>query len=107
MKGQVLAISGDSQETMKEFKESLKAEYPFIADPEARLMKLYDVKYPLFTVAARWSFVVGDNRKVIKVFSGSDAIKAEDTIAACGRPKKSEAIEAAGEYQESSSEASP
>ena len=92
---------------MREYKKSLRAEFPFIPDDNGRLMELYDVKYPLFTVAARWSFVVGDGRKVIKVFSGSDAIKAEDTIEACGRPKKSEAIEAAGQYQESGSQASP
>ena len=89
MKGQVLAISGDSQETMKEFKESLKEEYPFIADPDARLMKLYDVKYPFFDVPSRHTFVVGAGRKVQSVFTGSDAIDAQKAISSClGAAKK-------------------
>ena len=81
--GQVLAISGDTQETMKEFKKSLNASYPFIADPDAHLMKLYDVKYPFFDVPSRHTFVVGAGRKVISVFTGSDAIDAQQAIGSC------------------------
>tara|TARA_Y100000589_G_C26850409_1_gene505712 strand:- start:237 stop:467 length:231 start_codon:yes stop_codon:yes gene_type:complete len=68
---------------MREFKESLKAEYPFIADPDARLMKLYDVKYPFFDVPSRHTFVVGKGRKVTSVFTGSDAIDAQKAINSC------------------------
>lgn len=68
---------------MKKFKESLKADYPFIADPDARLMTLYDVKYPFFDVPSRHTFVVGAGRKVISVFTGSDAIDAEKAIKSC------------------------
>ena len=89
VKGQVLAISGDTHETMKDFKESLQAQYPFIADPDARLMKLYDVKYPFFDVPSRHTFVVGTNRKVVSVFTGSDAIDAQKAIGSClGAAKK-------------------
>lgn len=68
---------------MKEFKKSLNAGYPFIADPDARLMNLYDVKYPFFDVPSRHTFVVGRGRKVQAVFSGSDAIDAERAIGSC------------------------
>ena len=76
---------------MKSFKASLKAEYPFVADPDSRLMTLYDVKYPFFDMPSRHTFVVGAGRKVISVFTGSDAIDAKKAIGSClgaARPKK-------------------
>ena len=97
-----MAISGDDDETLREYKKSLGASFPFIADPNGELMELYDVKYPLFTMSGRYSFVVGTGRRVIKVFSGSDAIDAQATLNACGRPPKSKEIEAATEYDEKS-----
>ena len=95
-----MAISGDDDETLREYKKSLGASFPFIADPDGKLMELYDVKYPLFTVSARYSFVVGAGRRVIEVFSGSDAIDAQATLNACGRPAKSKELEAATEYDQ-------
>lgn len=68
---------------MKKFKASLTADYPFIADPEGQLLKLFDVKYPLFTVAKRITFVIGKDRKVLKVFEGSNALDPNHAINAC------------------------
>jgi peroxiredoxin Q/BCP len=84
-----LAISGDSLETMKEYKASLKAEFPFIPDTDAKLMKLYDVKYPFFDAPSRHTFVVGAGLKVLSVFSGGEAIDADKAIESClGPPPK-------------------
>ena len=105
--GQILAISGDDEKTLRDFRQSLRAEFPFISDEGGRLMELYDVKYPIFTVASRWSFVVGEKRQVVKVVSGSDAMDAEKTIEACGRPEKSKVLEAAGEYGEATDSVDP
>jgi thioredoxin-dependent peroxiredoxin len=85
---QVLAVSTDDKEQMKKFKESLKASFPFIPDPEAKLTKLYDVKLPVMTMAQRYTFVVGEDRKVLKVESGSDAVDPAEAIAACPLKKK-------------------
>ena len=71
-----------------------------MADPDGKLMELYDVKYPLFNVSARYSFVVGSGRKIIQVFSGSDAVDAQKALDACGRPGKSKSLEAAKAYRE-------
>ena len=96
----MIAISGDDNETLKEYRQSLGARFPFVADPDGELMELYDVKYPLFNVSARYSFVVGEQRKVIQVFSGSEAVDAQKTLNACGRPGKSKPLEAAEAYRD-------
>jgi peroxiredoxin len=73
---------------MKDFKKSLNASYPFIADPDARLMKLFDVKYPFFDVPSRHTFVVGQGRRIQAIFTGGDAIDANQAIESCSLPAK-------------------
>ncbi len=86
----VLAISMDDQETMKRFKSELKAPFSFIPDPEGKIVNLYDVKMPVASIAKRTSFVVGPDRKIVKIQSGSDAIDPSDAIAACPLKKKTQ-----------------
>ena len=73
----------DDAETMKKFKAELKAPYSFIPDPEGKVVALYDVKMPVMSLANRYSFVVGENRKILKVQSGKDALDPSEAIAAC------------------------
>jgi len=73
----------DDAETMKKFKAELKAPYSFIADPEGKIVALYDVKMPAMPIANRASFVIGDDRKILKVQSGKDAVDPTDAIASC------------------------
>ena len=73
----------DDAETMKKFKAELKAPYSFIADPEGKIVALYDVKMPAMPIANRASFVIGDDRKILKVQSGKEAVDPADAIAAC------------------------
>ena len=83
----MIAIATDNNETMAKFKKSLKAEFPFVADPKGRLVKLYDVKVPVFTVAKRWTFVIDSNLIITKIDTGSDAIDAAAAIGgACELP---------------------
>jgi len=78
----------DDAETMKKFKAELKAPYSFIADPEGKIVALYDVKMPAMPIANRASFVIGDDRKILKVQSGKDAVDPADAIASCPVKKK-------------------
>lgn len=73
----------DDAETLRRFKDSLKAQFHFVSDPEGKLVELYDVKTPLLSFAQRYTFVIGQDRKIVKVDSGSDAIDASTAIAAC------------------------
>jgi hypothetical protein len=49
-------------------------------------MKLFDVKYPFFSVPSRYTFVVGKERRIKSVFSGGDAIDANLAIESCSIP---------------------
>jgi peroxiredoxin Q/BCP len=79
----VIAISTDDVETSKRFRDSLKAPYHFVADEKAELVKLFDVKVFILTMAKRVTFVVGPGRKILSVQEGSDAIDPSGAVAAC------------------------
>jgi thioredoxin-dependent peroxiredoxin len=79
----VIAISTDDMETSKRFRDSLKAPYHFVADEKAVVVKAFDVKVFIFTLARRVTFVVGPGRKILSVSEGSDAIEPSGAVAAC------------------------
>lgn len=81
--GRVIAISTDDQETSRRFRESLKAPYHFVADDRAVLVKRFDVKMPLLSIARRVTFVVGSGRKILSVQEGSEAIDPSGAVTAC------------------------
>jgi peroxiredoxin len=73
----------DTAEELKKFKESLKAPFAFIPDPEGKVVKHFDVKTPVVSFAQRYTFVIGEDRKILKVESGKDAIDPNGAIVAC------------------------
>lgn len=79
----MIAISTDDAETSAKFKASLKAPYHFVADADAKLVKLFDVKTPLVSFAKRTTFVVGPGRKILAVQEGGDAIDPSGAVTAC------------------------
>jgi thioredoxin-dependent peroxiredoxin len=81
MGAQILAISSDDSETQKKFKASIGAAFPFIADADAKLIELYDVKLPVLTYANRTTFVIDQKRKIVSITTGGDAV---DPTAAVG-----------------------
>ncbi len=80
----------DDSETLARFKAELKAPFAFIPDPEGKVVKAYDVKTPVVSFAQRYTFVIGEGRKILKVESGKEAINPEGAVAACPlrRPEK-------------------
>jgi len=79
----VLAISMDDADKLREFKESLKATFAFVPDPKGDIVGKYDVKMPVISLAKRYTFVVGEGRKILKVDSGSDAVDPTAAIVSC------------------------
>lgn len=79
----MIAVSTDRLETQKRFRESLKAPYHFVADDQAFLVKLFDVKVFLLTMAKRVTFVVGPRLEVLAVQEGSDALDPSGAVKAC------------------------
>jgi len=79
----MVAVSMDDAETMKKFKASLGAEYPMIPDPQGKVVGAYDVKTGPLPFAQRFTFVIGQDRKIVSVQSGGDAIDPAGSIKAC------------------------
>ena len=79
----VLAISMDSPEVLRKFKADLKAPFAFVSDEQGKLVKAYDVKAAVLSFAQRYTFVVGEGRKILSVTSGKDAVDPSAAVAAC------------------------
>jgi peroxiredoxin Q/BCP len=78
----VLAISGDDAATLQRFKGELKAPFAFVPDPDGTLMRLYDVKAPVVTLAKRTTFLISRKRVIADITSGGDAIRVENALRA-------------------------
>jgi peroxiredoxin len=92
--GRVLAISTDDVETLKKWRAELNAPQTFIADPDGRIVRLFDTKMAIVNVASRKTFVVGPGRKVLEIQEGGDAIDAAPAVRACGLHKDAPAAPA-------------
>ena len=79
----MIAISTDEAEANRKFRDSLKAPFHFVADDKANIVKAFDVKVFIFTLAKRVTFVVGAGRKILSVSEGSDAIDPSGAVAGC------------------------
>ena len=73
----------DEREPLVKFKAYLRAPFPFVPDPEGKLVKLFGVKTPLVSLALRYTFVVGEDRKVLKIDHGKDAVDPATAITSC------------------------
>ena len=73
----------DDKKTLVRIKESLKAPFSFVPDPDGKVVKAYDVKVPVVSFAQRYTFVVGAGRKILEISTGSDAIDVSAAIESC------------------------
>ncbi len=79
---QVVAVSMDDPMTQKRFKESLGAGFIFIADPQGKIVRLFDLREQ--TQSKRAAFVIDRERRVLRVDLGDHAIDGTDkTIKSC------------------------
>lgn len=83
-RGTVIAVSTDDADTMKRWRDELKAPYNFVADPERKLLTAFDTKMPVLPLASRRTFVIGKGRTVLEVQEGGDAIDPSRAVRACG-----------------------
>jgi peroxiredoxin len=87
-KGRLVAVSMDDAATMKKFKESLSADYSFVSDPKGKLTSAYEVKTGPLPFPQRYTFVIGQDGKILQVQSGADAIDPSAAIKACQLGRK-------------------
>ena len=79
---QILAISADEPDAARQFRLELKAPYPFIADVEGRIIRLYDVKTFLLTMAKRVTFVIDRQCRIGQIMAGDAAVDIVGALAA-------------------------
>ena len=61
------AASVDDAETNKKFAEHVEADYPILADPEKKVATAYGVVDAQHPLAARWTFYIGPDGKILDV----------------------------------------
>lgn len=76
-------MSTDKEATQAAFRREIGAPFAFISDSKGTLTRLYGVKTPIITFAKRYTFVIGKERKVLHVDSGSNAIDTDGAMQAC------------------------
>lgn len=77
----MLGVSTDDLDTLRRFADSLKLPFPLLSDDKAVAAKAYGVDKLGF--AMRYTFVIDEGGKVIKVLEGKDAIDPAPSVGAC------------------------
>lgn len=65
---QVVGVSTDDGPTQCRFADFMRAPFPLIADPRGEITRAYDVRWPVFNVAQRVTFVIGPSRVILGTF---------------------------------------
>lgn len=63
----VVGVSHDSSESHKKFIEKYNLNFPLIADPDGKIIALYDVKMPVVSMSKSVSFLIGLDGKIVHV----------------------------------------
>ena len=79
-----MGISEDDAETAEKFRASLKAPFPFLGDPDAKVSKAYGIDAGGY--AKRVTFVVGLDGKILHV--EHDKLETTDALDACPLSQK-------------------
>ena len=61
------AASVDTPDTNKKFAESLELDYPLLSDPEKEVARAYGAVSGERTTAARWTFYIGEDGRILHV----------------------------------------
>ena len=64
---EVIGVSFDSADSHKKFIAQYNLNFTLLADPDGKIVDLYDVKMPMMKMAKRVSFLVGTDGKIVHV----------------------------------------
>ena len=64
---EVIGVSFDSADSHKKFIAQYNLNFTLLADPDGKIVDLYDVKMPMMKMAKRVSFLIGTDGKIIHV----------------------------------------
>lgn len=80
---EVVGVSFDSAKSHQEFIAKYKLNFTLLADPEGKIVKLYDVRMDHLDLAHRVSFLIGLDGKIVHITdAGNPAIHFEEMEAA-------------------------
>ncbi len=63
----VVGVSHDDVDSHKRFAEKYNLDFTLLADPQNKIISLYDVKMPMISMSKRVSFLIGLNGKIVHV----------------------------------------
>ena len=79
------AASVDDAETNKKFAEHVEADYPILSDPDKKVAAAYGVVNEQRPLAARWTFYIGPDGRILDIDSKVSAKTAgEDVVKKLG-----------------------
>lgn len=81
-KATLIAISMDDTQAQRDFKASIGAPFPMVADTEGKVVAAYDVKMPVVPAAKRRTFVIDRKGTIVHIDEGGDAIDPKATLVA-------------------------
>ena len=64
---EVIGVSFDSADSHKKFIAQYNLNFTLLADPDGKIVDLYDVKMPMMKMAKRVSFLIGTDGKIVHV----------------------------------------
>ena len=89
------AASVDDAETNKKFAEHVEADYPILSDPDKKVATAYGVVDAQRPLAARWTFYIGPDGKILDVdakvspkTAGEDVVRKLDELKVKKGPAK-------------------
>jgi len=71
---QIYGISINTVEDQKKFSEKYNLNFPLLADADAKVSKLFDVKRPFLPVAKRWTFIINPEGKIVDIGEDVDPV---------------------------------
>jgi len=64
----VIGVSADAQETNDAFRKTLDLPYLLVGDPGGKIRGAYGVKWPIFGLAQRVTYVIGRDTRIRLAF---------------------------------------
>lgn len=70
----IFGISINSVKDQKNFAQKYQLNFPLLADEDAKVSKLYEVKRPLIDIAKRWTFIIDPENNIAEIAEDVDPV---------------------------------
>ena len=78
----IYGISVNSVEDQKKFAEKYRLSFPLLADEDAKVAKMFEVKMPLIDIAKRWTFTLSPENKIVDIGEDVDPVLDSERVLA-------------------------